>query len=176
MSSVTPEQLLSNAFATAKRIGGMLDKVKDEKTLFAELDESYEASQMGASVSRLLVQRVTPQPIQDALVSKGYYDEVLKLSEETAQGYYTYIKCLRRGDSAEVCRKKYKQVIFFVDSTGKERLLLEMRMPNLTADEKNAVLNVQNESMVRMALEIDERITNQSRGSVYGWHFLNNYE
>jgi hypothetical protein len=168
MSSVTPEQLLNNSFASAKRLGGMLDKVKDEKNLFAELDESYEKSEMGLSIARLLVQRVMLQPIQDSLVSKGYYDELLKLSSETAQGYYAYIKCVRKGDNQDLCKKNYRKSILFLDSTGKERLLLEMRMPNLTAEEKNAVLDVQNESMVRMASEIDERITNQSRGSVYG--------
>lgn len=168
MSSVTPEQLMSNSFATAKRLDTLLDKVKDENNLFTELDESYEASNMGGSIARLLVQRTMPQPIQDSLVSKGYYDEVLKLSSETAQGYYAYIKCVRKGDNQELCKKNYRKNIFFLDSTGKERLLLEMRMPNLTDEEKNAVLDVQNESMIRMASEIDERITNQSRGSVYG--------
>jgi len=102
----------------------------------------------------------------DALTARQLYDSIVLIAILAARGYYDLVKGLRRGD--DNAKNKFESVIWFLDSSGQKHLAVNTWIPaGLSAEEQNALLIVQRNSMGRMDSELKERIVASQRG-IYG--------
>ncbi len=170
MSVLQPEsaeQILREATARAVRQANLLrSKAYNKTDLFAELIESINTGGMLRSTSRFIVGKHIESPYLNSITSKGLYESVLDLVDESQRAYLRLVDSLTRGENQERAVKAFRSVVLFKQTAdGKEALVATLRMPALEGLEVNGVLQSQEAGFFRMASEVDERVLEQYRGT-----------